>query len=230
MSVRMTVLGLLVTFALVAGCTSEVPPATPPGSILVSASGSPPGALQGATGASPSLVPASPSNEPTVATPSSAAVSPSPAAVSPSPSPTPLPRTPTFVPEPSASPGPPYHLPTGDQDPHTILFGTLRGDVFFNRGQVYYVHAGNLAFAALFGEPTNREKLTFTFYSINGVRHSVIWSVTQPVPRGALGFADTLAGVGGPGVYGLGVTAGFDLLAWGSFEILPPCVGARSGG
>jgi hypothetical protein len=95
--------------------------------------------------------------------------------------------------------------------------------MFSDRGVGFYPTFRDLAFAAYFGEPARTRKLTFTLYRINGVRHSVIWSVTQPVSKDATGFADTLAGIGALGVYGLGVTSGFFLLAWGSFVVEAPC-------
>ena len=126
---------------------------------------------------------------------------------------------------PSASPGPPYRVlnHSGPQDARTILFGQLHGDTFFFGTAFFRGALQNLAFAAYFGQPARAEKLTFTLYRIDGVRHSVVWSVTQPVPRDATGFADTLAGVVDVGAYGLGVTRGINLLAWGTFVVIAAC-------
>jgi hypothetical protein len=118
----------------------------------------------------------------------------------------------------------------GPQDPHTILFGQKHGEAFFVGSGAWTIGTGDIAFAAYFGDAARSRQLTFTLYRIAGVRHSVVWSVTQPIAKDATGFADTLADVRAEGVYGLGVTRGIDLLAWGSFTVLPPCVGNCTGG
>ena len=216
MSIRAgTPWGVAVAALLAVACTSEVPRNTPSGSI-------PPSAAASARAPLPTAGPPSPSLAPTMATTSPAAASPSPEVPTAT-------RTssqePTSSPVPSRSPGPPYRLTNlRGQDPHTILFGDLLVDGFYYLGNVFDQDRP-LAFAAYFGQPAHSQRLTFTLYRIEGVRHSVVWSVTKPVSKDATGFADTLANVQALGVYGLGVTRGFNLLAWGSFVIVPPSGG-----
>jgi hypothetical protein len=219
--------GIPLVALLILACTSEVPQITRPATVRPAASSS-------AVVPFPTPERSIPGPEPTSAAPSptpSTVASPSIEPETPPPTPMVSPE-PTPVSSPSASPGPPYVLlnHAGPQDPHTILFGQKRGDGFSVRSEAWSISTRDIAFAAYFGEPARSRQLTFTLYRIDGVRHSVVWSVTQPIAKDAIGFIDTLAAVRVEGVYGLGVSRGINLLAWGSFVVLPPCVGICTGG
>lgn len=149
--------------------------------------------------------------------------------------------SPSATPSVSPSATPPYRVQLGsqsvEQEPGTILFGSLPGPLEEARLEPYLTwppdgltYEATVAFGAFWGRPARASQISITLHRVSAGTLHLVWSDAKRVDPKTTGYLDALVPFKGPGTYRLEVTVGSELLAWGLAHMGPRCESNCSGG